>query len=67
MAKQGFLKLTYSLEDVAKMSGNVSTETVRNWINTGKLRASKIGKTYIVKAYDYDQFLEKHKVRVASI
>ncbi|MBS3780213.1 MAG: helix-turn-helix domain-containing protein [Desulfovermiculus sp.] len=44
-------------EEVANQC-QVSTLTVRRWINAGDLRAAKLGKSWRVKPEDLDAFYE---------
>lgn len=48
----------YTTKDVAKMTGR-TVETVRLWINDGKLRARKHpgGRDYIISKTDFDNFM----------
>lgn len=41
---------------------HVSLRTVRQWISSGKLSASKIGKYYFIKEQDIDTFLDANRV-----
>jgi excisionase family DNA binding protein len=36
--------------------------TVRYWIRTGKLPASKFGKEYRIKQEDYEKFVKEHQI-----
>lgn len=44
-------------EEVANQC-QVSTLTIRRWINAGDLRATKLGKSWWVKPEDLDAFYE---------
>ena len=55
-------KKFYKLGDVSEMLG-VTRETVRLWINSGKLTASLVDRTYIIEPNDFNAFINKHKVR----
>lgn len=59
-------KQTYSLKEIADLCG-VTNETVRLWVASGKIAASRIAKTYVFKASDFDRFLEHHKVKAPSV
>lgn len=48
----------YRSEQVAELC-QVTTETVRNWIQDGKLKAVKLGKTWRVKRGDLLEFLNE--------
>ena len=55
-------KRFYKLGDVSEMLG-VTRETVRLWINSGKLIASLVDRTYIIQPDDFDSFINDHKVK----
>jgi|TARA_R110002051_G_scaffold178040_1_gene247840 excisionase family DNA binding protein len=55
-------KKFYKLGDVSEMLG-VTRETVRLWINSGKLTASLVDRTYIIQPDDFDAFINDHKVK----
>lgn len=48
----------YKTEQIAELC-QVTTETVRNWINEGKLRAIKLETTWRVKRSDLLEFLNE--------
>ena len=58
-------KKFYKLGDVSEMLG-VTRETVRLWINSGKLTASLVDRTYIIQPDDFDSFINDHKVKRAE-
>lgn len=41
----------------------ISAYTVREWIRDGKLRASKIGKAYLVSDVDLFKFVESKRTK----
>ena len=43
---------------------NVEEDTIRNWINSGKLMASNISRRYLIRFIDIDALLSKHQVVV---
>lgn len=47
---------------VAELTG-AAVDTVVDWINKGKLRASKPGKDYLITVADYKAFLSAYKVQ----
>ncbi|MCF8038969.1 MAG: helix-turn-helix domain-containing protein [Desulfohalobiaceae bacterium] len=46
-----------TVEEVANQC-QVSSLTVRRWINAGELRAAKLGKSWRIKPEDLDAFYE---------
>ena len=45
------------VSEIAKMTG-LSTDVIRKWCRSGKLKASKPGgKDYLVKANDFEEFM----------
>jgi excisionase family DNA binding protein len=50
-------KIVYKLQEVAEILG-VSVRTLRKYIKRGELRAVKIGRNYLVRPQDLDDFLE---------
>lgn len=52
----------YTTEQVAELL-QVSVITVRRYIKSGKLKASKIGKDYRIKESDIDNFLKSTKTK----
>jgi len=53
----------YTVNQISDML-SVTAQTVSNWIHTGTLPASKIGRKYVIKAYDFDNFINEHRVVV---
>ncbi len=49
-----------TLDDIARTM-HVTTETVRVWIREKQLIAYKVGRSYLVKKQDFEQFLEKRR------
>lgn len=45
----------------------ISTQTVRRWINEGKLPAYKVGRAWRIKETDLDQWLNKQRTAAPSI
>jgi excisionase family DNA binding protein len=43
----------YTVEEVAEKA-RVSTKTVRNWIKCGRLKAHRIGRSYLIHIDDFD-------------
>lgn len=50
--------IVYSLKDVARLL-KVSRQTVYNYLKSGKLKATKIGKEYRVKEKDLKELIDK--------
>jgi excisionase family DNA binding protein len=50
-------KIVYKLQDLVDILG-VSVRTLRKYIKRGELRAVKIGRNYLVRPQDLDDFLE---------
>ena len=50
-------KILYKLQDLVEILG-VSIRTLREYIKRGDLRAVKIGRNYLVRPQDLDDFLE---------
>jgi len=42
-----------------------SLRTVQDWIRTGKLKADKLGRDYLIYAKDYEEFKNKYKLRAS--
>ena len=56
----------FSCAEVAQIAG-VKTKTVWNWVNTGKLKASRPGgRDYLIKRADFEEFLEMDNRKVKS-
>ena len=43
---------------------NVEEDTIRNWIASGKLMASNIGRMYVIRLVDIEALLNKYQVVV---
>jgi excisionase family DNA binding protein len=41
----------------------VSTQTIKVWINTGRLKAVKVGHQWRIRQADLDEFLKKGEAR----
>ena len=50
----------YTTQDLEKV-GLATRMTIRNWIKTGKLQASRVGRQYIIKGKDIQEFLAGKK------
>jgi excisionase family DNA binding protein len=55
-----------TVEEVAKML-KVHVKTVRNWINSGELKAMDIGRGYRVSRSDLQEFIDRRKNRRQGI
>lgn len=51
-----------TVEDVSKLL-KVSRMTVYRWIKAGKLTGYKVGRSYLFKKEDINDFVEKNKVQ----
>jgi len=54
-------RIVYKLQELVKILG-VSLGTLRKYIKRGELRAVKIGRNYLVRPHDLDDFLEANIV-----
>lgn len=52
----------YSAEEVAEYL-KVTLRTVRDWIKKGEIRASKVGKAYLVKESDIQRFVNDRMLK----
>jgi excisionase family DNA binding protein len=52
----------YLVDEVANSLG-YSTRTIRRWINAGKLRAYRFGRTLRIAHDDLQDFLSRHEIR----
>lgn len=53
-----------SVEKIYEELGRiVPLETIRSWIRSGKLKAYKPGKVYLVKREDFDRFMRESQTR----
>lgn len=50
---------TYSVKEVEEIL-KVKARTIRAYITAGKLRASKIGRGYVIKAADLEKFISEN-------
>ena len=48
---------TYTVSEVQDIL-KVSVRTIRAYISTGKLKASKVGRSYVIKREDLEQFIK---------
>ncbi len=56
--------ITYlSVAEIARQL-NISEDTVRRWIKSGKLEALELGGQYRIHPQDYEKFLQKHRKRL---
>lgn len=53
----------YTVNDIAQ-SLDINIETVREYIKGGKLKASKVGRKYIITADSYKDFIKAHEVQI---
>jgi|TARA_R100000789_G_scaffold98045_1_gene101389 excisionase family DNA binding protein len=54
-------KMFISTKEIASMLG-ITRETVLTWIKAGKIPASRVGRTYIIKSKDFELFLERTRI-----
>jgi excisionase family DNA binding protein len=54
---QSIIKADLTVNDLVELTGKSRT-TVRRWVHTGRLRAVKRGKEWVVSRTDYEQFRE---------
>lgn len=47
---------TYSVKEVEDIL-KVKSRTIRNYITTGRLKASKVGRSYVVTLTDLEKFI----------
>lgn len=57
MQNNGFIKV----DDVCKLL-KVSRITVYRWLKSGKLTGYKVGRSYLFKQADINDFIERNKV-----
>jgi len=50
----------YTIQDLEKVK-LATRMTIRNWIKTGKLQAVRVGRQYIIKGKDIQEFLAGKK------
>jgi len=62
MDRKAKLKM-YNLQDLENFTG-LGVQTWRRYINSGELKASKIGKSYFVSEHNYLKFIESKEVSV---
>lgn len=60
MARKRSLEL-YTVRDFAEMTG-LHIVTVRNYIKRGELRASKIGRKYIITSDSFKDFIKANTI-----
>ena len=51
-----------TIKEVAEVL-KVSQRTVRNWIDSGTLKASRFGLQYRVKKTDFDEFITQSEIK----
>lgn len=44
-----------------ELQGQVTPRTVTTWCKTGKLRASRAGRKWLIKRADFEAFLRSHE------
>ncbi len=54
------MKELFSVSDIAKLL-DVSHTTILYYIKTGKLKATQVGKVYIITLDDFGDFLKNHR------
>ena len=63
MDKQSDQPKFYTAEEIARLL-RISTETVRRYVRTGKLKAVKLGGKFIrIDHKDFEDFIEKLKTK----
>lgn len=53
----------YTVNDIAQSLG-IKIETVREYIKRGELKASKVGRKYIITTDSYKEFIQAHEVQI---
>lgn len=53
----------YTVNDIAQSLG-IKIETVRGYIKRGELKASKVGRKYIITTDSYKEFIQAHEVQI---
>jgi len=56
----------YKVSEVAKML-NVSTVAVRKWIKSGKLKAKRVGKLWMIPEYELKRFLGEKPLEIRAV
>lgn len=51
--------ITYTVKELESVL-HVKSKAIRGYIKSGKLKATRIGKGYIIKAEDVKQFIEQN-------
>ncbi len=59
------MKEFFSVLEVAKLL-KLSRSTVLYYIKAGKLKATQVGKIYIISQEDFGEFLKNHKLKKKS-
>lgn len=60
------LEKLYSSREVAEYL-KVTPETVWNWIKAGRLKASKVGRSYKIREVDLREFIgQKYEVEISA-
>lgn len=50
----------YSIEDIYERLGRkVPMDSIRQWIRSGRLKAYRPGKSYLIKKEDFDKFMRE--------
>lgn len=52
----------YTVNDVAKSLG-MNIETIREYIKRGELKASKVGRKYIITIDNYEDFIKSNELQ----
>lgn len=55
-------KQYYTVEDIAKEL-EVSVDTIRNWIKSGRLEAFKVGRDYRISREQFQRFMDERRTR----
>lgn len=53
----------YTADDIAQLL-DLSIDTVRTYIKRGDLKASKVGRKYIITNDNYKAFIKAHEVQI---
>lgn len=53
----------YTASDIAQLLG-LNIDTVRTYIKRGELKASKVGRKYIITVDSYKDFIKAHEVQI---
>lgn len=53
----------YTANDIAQLLG-LNIDTIRTYIKRGDLKASKVGRKYIITNDNYKAFIKAHEVQI---